>query len=406
MSAVEWKKLGDLGTFENIGVDKKIIEGEPEVTLLNYVDVYKNKRINNNIPTMKVTASLKKLQTCNVLMGDILVTPTSETKDDIGHTAVAIESLDNTVYSYHIMRYRLFQQNMITSHYINYIFDTISVKDQIYKYASGLTRFGLSKDKFASIIIPIPSLAKQQEIVSHLDTFTTLISSLESELEMRRKQYEHYRNQLFGDTFELLLEKADKGEIKVSTLSEVGTFTRGRRFVRTDIMTEGTPCIHYGDMYTYYGVSAKFTPTFLLPEVAAKLRFAQENDVVIVGAGENNEDIGIGVAWLGKEYVAVHDACYIFKHQMNPLYISYYLRTDIYHKQIKKHVSSGKICSISSDGIGKSIVPVPSLETQQQIVEKLDAFEQLIQSLETEIKLRKKQYEYYREKLLTFDKEE
>ena len=255
--------------------------------------------------------------------------------------------------------------------------------------------------KYSQFEIAYPSLAKQQEIVSHLDTFTTLISNLESELEMRRKQYEHYRNQLFGDTLELLLDKVDKGEMEVSTLSEVGTFTRGRRFVRTDIMTEGTPCIHYGDMYTYYGVSAKTTPTFLLPEVAAKLRFAQENDVVIVGAGENNEDIGIGVAWLGNEDVAVHDACYIFKHKMNPLYISYYLRTDIYHKQIKKYVSSGKICSISSDGIGKSIIPIPSSKTQQEIVEKLDAFENLIQSLEQEIKLRKQQYEYYREKLLT-----
>ena len=282
--------------------------------------------------------------------------------------------------------------------YLYYVLHTIDVSDIVRGVPPKL-----NQENLKNIILPIPSLAKQQEIVSQLDTFTTLISNLESELYMRRKQYEHYRNQLFGDTLELLLDKVDKGEMEVSTLSEVGTFTRGRRFVRTDIMTEGTPCIHYGDMYTYYGVSAKTTPTFLLPEVAAKLRFAQENDVVIVGAGENNEDIGIGVAWLGNEDVAVHDACYIFKHKMNPLYISYYLRTDIYHKQIKKYVSSGKICSISSDGIGKSIIPIPSSKTQQQIVEKLDAFEQLIQSLETEIKLRKQQYEYYREKLLTFE---
>lgn len=287
---------------------------------------------------------------------------------------------------------------------VKYLFFKLkSIEEEIVSLQSEGGVPTINTSKVGNLIIPIPSLVKQQEIVSQLDTFTTLISNLESELDMRRKQYEHYRNQLYGDTLELLLDKSEKGEIEISTLSEVGIFTRGRRFVRTDIMAEGTPCIHYGDMYTYYGVSAKSTPTYLLPEVAAKLRFAQENDVVIVGAGENNEDIGIGVAWLGQDDVAVHDACYIFKHQMNPLYVSYYLRTDVYHKQIKKYVSSGKICSISSEGIGKAIIPIPTPETQREIVEKLDAFEQLIQSLETEIKLRKQQYEYYREKLLTFE---
>lgn len=375
MCAVEWKKLGDVVTIQRGDrVTKKDLlpRGEYPVISggiqpLGYIDKF-NRPKNTITIAQYGTAGYVNWQNVDFWANDVCysIFPKEAEKRYLYYT---LQNMQDYIYSLRI--------DAIPAH--------------------------LPLDRLKNIIIPIPSLAKQQEIVSQLDTFTTLISNLESELDMRRKQYEHYRNQLYGDTLELLLDKVDKGEMEVSTLSEVGTFTRGRRFVRTDIMTEGTPCIHYGDMYTYYGVSAKTTPTFLLPEVAAKLRFAQENDVVIVGAGENNEDIGIGVAWLGNEDVAVHDACYIFKHKMNPLYISYYLRTDIYHKQIKKYVSSGKICSISSDGIGKSIIPLPSLKTQQQIVEKLDAFEQLIQSLETEIKLRKQQYEYYREKLLTFD---
>lgn len=121
-------------------------------------------------------------------------------------------------------------------------------------------------------------------------------------------------------------------------MCEVGTFIRGKRFVRTDIVEEGVPCIHYGDMYMYYGLSATETRTHLTQEKANKMRFASKGDVVIVGAGENNLDIGIGLAWLGDKDVAIHDACYIFKSNMNPKFVSHYLRGSMYHKQIKKYV--------------------------------------------------------------------
>ena len=161
-------------------------------------------------------------------------------------------------------------------------------------------------------------------------------------------------------------------------------------------------------MYTYYGLSATKTKTFINEALASKLRFAHKNDVVIVGAGENDEDIGIGLAWLGDSEPAVHDACFIFHHAQNPKYISHYLRTHSYHQQIKKYVSSGKICSISAEGIGKAIIPIPSLAEQERIVEILDKFENLTtnlsQGLPAEIAARQQQYEYYRDQLLTFNR--
>jgi len=197
---VEWKYLGQLGRFENIGTDKKIIEGEKIVTLLNYVDVYHHKFIDSLVPKMQVSASDNKIENCTVEQGDIFVTPSSETVDDIGHSSVITETIPNAVYSYHIMRFRLFEKNMLLSFYINYAFDTDNVKKQILKKAQGLTRFGLSKDKFASIKIPIPSEEEQMRIVSFLDTFEGNIKNLEAQLELREKQYEYYRNKLL--TFE------------------------------------------------------------------------------------------------------------------------------------------------------------------------------------------------------------
>ena len=257
--------------------------------------------------------------------------------------------------------------------------------------------------KYSQFEIPIPSLEEQNRIVGILDTFTVSIDNLKELIAQRRKQYEYYRDQLYYANKSDLLEASKRGETIVKSLDELGTFTRGRRFVRTDIVPEGVPCIHYGDMYTYYGVSAEETPTHLTKELSSKLRFAKYGDVVIVAAGENDLDIGVGVAWLGNEPVVVHDACFIFEHKMNPKYLSHFMRSRNYHQQIRMGVVDGKICSISAKELGRALIAVPSLQEQQRIVSILDTFEASIQNLEAQLSQREKQYEYYRNKLLTFE---
>ena len=190
--------------------------------------------------------------------------------------------------------------------------------------------------------------------------------------------------------------------VEYKKLGELGTLTRGKRFVHKDAAEDGLPCIHYGELYTYYGVWATKVKSHIRLELAPKLRYAKQNDVVIVGAGESVEDIGIAVAWLGKEDVAVHDACYIFSSELNPKYVSYFMRTADYHRQIKRYVSSGKISSISAKGVGQACIPVPPMEIQEEIVRVLDSFAELEAELEAELKARKTQYAYYRDKLLDF----
>lgn len=197
-NGVEYKKLGEIGSFDSVGVDKKIVVGQPMVTLLNYVDVYKHAHIDSSIPKMIVSASPKKLNDCTCKRGDIFITPTSETRDDIGHAAVIVEDLVNTVYSYHIMRFRLVECNMTTSFFVRYLFETDIIQKQIYKFAKGLTRFGLSKYDFANIEIPVPPLEVQEEIVKILDRFSEYAAELQAELQARREQYEYYRDKLLS----------------------------------------------------------------------------------------------------------------------------------------------------------------------------------------------------------------
>ncbi len=240
--------------------------------------------------------------------------------------------------------------------------------------------------------IPIPPLEVQNEIVYILDKFTELTA----ELTARKKQYNFYLNSFFQNQIDNYV-----------SLDSIGKLTRGKRFVHADATEEGIPCIHYGELYTYYGIHANKAKSHIRDNLRTKMRYAHKGDVVIVVAGENNIDIGIGVAWEGNEDIAVHDACYIFSHNQNSKYISYFLRSDLYHKQIKKYVSEGKICAISAMNLGKVLIPLPSLDTQQAIVEKLDSFNKLCMDitigLPAEIEWRKKQYEYYRDKLLSFE---
>ena len=204
-----------------------------------------------------------------------------------------------------------------------------------------------------------------------------------------------------------LIEEFCPEGVEYKHLGEIGTFERGRRFVKADaVESNGIPCVHYGEVYTYYGLWANEHKSQIRTDIQTKLRFAEKNDVIIVGAGENNIDIGIAVAWLGDYKVAVHDACYIFKHQQDPKYISYLLRTNSYHQQIKKFVSEGKICSISAESLAKAVLPFPPVPVQKEIVRILDKYTQVEAELETELKAeldaRKQQYEYYRNLLLDF----
>lgn len=241
--------------------------------------------------------------------------------------------------------------------------------------------------------IPLPPLPVQEEIVRILDAMSDLVTNLDAEISARQKQYEHAREKLICQQ-----------NYEHVTFESLGEIVRGKRFVRNDITESGTPCIHYGDMYTYYGVSASKARTHLQGEIVSKMRYAKKNDVIIVGAGENNEDIGVALAWLGDQPAAVHDACYIISHEQNPVYISQYTRTGMYHEQLKKIVVDGKICSFPLKGLAQLSIPLPSLSVQQSIVERLDKMESLIQNLQAERDLRQKQYEYYREKLLLFAK--
>ncbi len=189
-------------------------------------------------------------------------------------------------------------------------------------------------------------------------------------------------------------------------MGEVGEFIRGRRFVKADVVDDGVPAIHYGEIYTRYGTTARSVAIHLRPGLAPILRYAEPGDVVIVDVGETVEDVGKCVAWLGETKVAIHDHSFAFRHAQNPTYLSYYLQTAAFQREKAKYVARTKVKTLSMPGIAKIRIPVPPLEEQTRIVAILDKFDALVNDLSSglpaELAARRKQYEYYRDRLLTF----
>ncbi len=191
--------------------------------------------------------------------------------------------------------------------------------------------------------------------------------------------------------------------VEYRTLGDVGSVVRGKRFVKDDMIEAGVPCIHYGEIYTKYGVWASESVSFVSRDRAKTLRFAQPGDVIMAAAGETVEDIGKSVAWLGDSPIAIHDACYAFSSTMDAKFVSYFFASRLFRDQIRQQISSSKISSVSTQNVAKARIPVPPLAVQHEIVRVLDQFTQLQTELQAELQARRRQFEYYRRLEMTFD---
>ncbi len=204
----------------------------------------------------------------------------------------------------------------------------------------------------------------------------------------------------------------DGVDVEWLSLGELGDFIRGNGLQKKDFVESGFPAIHYGQIYTRYGLSADKTFTYVLPELANKLRKAQKNDLLLATTSENDEDVVKPLAWLG-DNVAISGDMMLFRHEQNVKYLAYFFQSEIFQKQKMKYITGAKVRRVSSGDLSKIKIPIPSsnnpeksLTIQSEIVRILDKFTELTAELTAELTMRKKQYNYYRDKLLSFEEGE
>ena len=200
---------------------------------------------------------------------------------------------------------------------------------------------------------------------------------------------------------ELLRELCPDG-VEYKKLGEIATISRGGNFQKKDFLTEGVPCIHYGQIYTKYGLFADKTFTFISEECAKKQKMARPNDIVMAVTSENIEDVCKCLAWLGDEPVAVSGHSAIIHHNQNAKYLVYYFHSQMFFAQKRKLAHGTKVIEVTPDALVDIALPVPPIEIQREIVRILDNFTNLTAELTAELTARGIQYSYYRNKLLTF----
>ena len=243
--------------------------------------------------------------------------------------------------------------------------------------------------------IPIIPLEEQTRIVGILDTFTFAIDNLKEQIAQRRKQYEYYRDQL--------LDLEGKEDKDIHSWGEFCKMEKGNGVQKADFVEEGIGCIHYGQIYTHYGPYTYETNKYVSKETFEKAKKASKGDIIMTDTSENVEDICKSVAWLGEEDIAVSNHALIIKHSQDPKFLSFSTETNSFFNQKRKVVVGVKVSGIKPEHLAQIKIYLPSLQEQRRIVSILDTFEASIQNLEAQLKEREKQYEYYRNKLLTFE---
>ncbi len=396
-NGVKLQALGEIGTiFGGLTGKSKADFSDGNARYVSYVNVYNNPAVNLSAQDFVRIRSSERQHTLR--RGDILFTGSSETADEVGMSSVVVADVSEPLYlNSFCIGYRLKDPTILDPDFSKHLFRSSETRKRLVRTSSGVTRFNVSKARLSQVKIPIPPVGVQREIVRVLDLFTTLEAELEAELITRRRQYAYYRESLFAMC---------EAEVRWTPMGEIGQFIRGRRFTKDDVVEDGIPSIHYGEIYTHYGVSTTSTLSQVRPDLAMRLRYAQPGDVVIAAVGETVEDVGKAVAWLGDIHVAIHDDCFLFRHSINPKYVAYYLQTEAFHAQKGKYVARAKVKRLSGENLAKIAIPVPPLEKQERIVSILDKFDALVNDvsigLPAELKARRKQYEYYRDRLLTF----
>ena len=394
---VKMVKIGDLFEFKN-GINKDKSSFGKGTPIINYVNVYKKNKIYFEDLKGLVEASNDELVRYGVKRGDVFFTRTSETIEEIGYTSVLLEDIENCVFSGFLLRARPIT-DLLLPEYCAYCFSTSNIRNAIIKKSTYTTRALTNGTSLSQIEIPLPPLEVQKRIVEVLDNFEKICNDLNiglpAEIEARQKQYEFYRNFLLTfkiENYTLPKTRQDKtrqdiiklfmyifGYINIE-LGEILKIKNGSDYKKFNI--GNVPVYGSGGIINYIDTYIYDKESVLIPRKGS---------------------IG-NLFYVDKPFWTVDTIFYtvIDKELVIPKYVYYYLSK----VNLEKLNTAGGVPNLTQTVLNKILISLPSLEEQQRIVDILDRFDKLCndisEGLPAEIEARQKQYEYYREKLLTF----
>ena len=373
-------------------IDKKIDGNEQMVNLINYVDVYNSldKKIDSRISFMKVTANQQQRVSFGVKIGDIIMTPSSETAEDIGQCALVTEELDNTYFSYHVWRLRF--DDSVDNDFKRYLLNADSIRKYWAKNSKGTTRKTLNRGPMMNTLIPLPDLATQQRIAAFLDAETGKVDNLVDELTKFKGQLQTQRKSLISECVTKGVPEDRDREYKDSGLEWLGEIPLGWNYGEKlglliniisgfpfpsdsfNLEEKGYPLVRIRDIVRGY------TETYA--DVVWEEKAAVSNGDILVGM---DGDFNVAI-WESEPALLNQRACKVEGNNSGRIFnkfLYYALPThlkvinDLTYATTVKHLSGGDIKAIK--------MPVPPLSEQQKIADYLDSECAKIDSLISEI---------------------
>ena len=411
-NGVEFKPLREIGDFFGglTGKSKEdFIDGNAR--FISYMNVYSNPALKLDLPDfVKINDGEKQ----NVVQyGDILFTGSSETPNECGMSSVVTTKPSEPLYlNSFCFGFRLIDINTFNLDFLKHLLRSYEVRCQIAKTANGVTRFNISKKLFANIMIPVPPIEVQEEIVRILDSFSDYAAELQAELQARKQQYEYYRNLLLtfnpsaygcGTDDEqkdgVTTWEGHNYKIQWKKLGEIGNICMCKRILKHQTNTKsGIPFYKIG---TFGKVADSYISEDLFMEYKKKYSFPQKGEILISASGT----IGRAVIYDGED-AYFQDSNIVWINNDESMVLNKYLY--YFYQIVDWNVEGGTIKRLYNTNLSNTPIPLPPLELQEKIVAILDRFETLVNDLTNglpaEIAAVKDQYEYYRNKLLTFKK--
>jgi len=386
---VEWKKLGEVTHSIRTGLNPRnnfklntpgatnYYVTVKEITTGKILFSDKTDKIDDD--ALKIIQKRSKLELGDVLFSGI---------GTIGKVAlVDIEPKNwNCSESVFILKPK---KNILIPKYLVYVLQTNSLTSQFLNQSVGSTLQGVRMSTLLNISIPLPPLPIQEEIVKILDTFTELEAELQAELEARKKQYEYYRNKLLTPVEHNGRWYLNGKEVEWKKLGEVcGLITTGK--LNANVMEEN-------------GIY----PFFTCDERPYRINtYAFDLEAILISG--NGSKVGHLNYYKGK--FNAYQRTYVlglFSELIRPMFLFHFLKGHL-KNYIFKNSRKGSVPYITLPMLQNFPIPIPPLSEQERIVAILDKFDALVNDLTSglpaEIEARRKQYEYYRDKLLNFNR--
>ena len=404
------RTLGELFDFRN-GLSKgKEFFGKGTL-FIRYTDVYNHRTLRKKDITALVECTEDEKERLKVSRGDVLFTRTSETAEDIGWSSVMLDDMDDCVFNGFTIKATPKTKELLPE-YCAYCFSTSDFRQYVTKHCAFTTRASLTGNTIAQYRMTIPPLDIQSRIVNVLDNFEKICSDLNiglpAEIEARQKQYEYYRDKLltFAETGNTILSRAEQSRAEQSRaeqsralikllqyvfgyamlpLSEIANVFRGEYITKKNEKAGNVPVILGGQEPAYYIDRANHTGE-------------------IVAVARSGASAGFVSYWDEPIFITDGFGYEVKKEVAIPKYLYYVLK----NKEIELNgmKRGAGVPHVSGERLGEINLPVPPIEEQKRIISILDRFDSicndLTSGLPAEIKARQKQYEYYRDKLLTF----